>query len=896
MSQQYYTLVTNIGAARIAKATALGTVVNFTHMAVGDGGGQAVTPAATMTELKREVYRAHVNLLQIDEQNQNQIIAELLIPEEEGDFTIREVGLFAANGDLIAVGNLPDNYKPRASSGTASQQIVRMIIQVDNTGAVGIKVDPAVVLATRDFVTREINSKISNCIVRINSIEALRAYRGHADVVFVESYYGDGGAGGGIFIRRGGGDEDGGLVIVSDAGVKWRRDTSDVITPFDFGARGDGQTDDTAAFEALERVVAHRRVDLSGKVFKVARNFKGNHYVCGTLTVSRNQDFANGQPMSAQSLLGNGLGSLLTMVKTHPDIRPGRAARSIMQGAAQDPRSGDWWILQPYTDVPDDAGDTIEASVLVRYPAKYAGAGEIEHVQVSEASAYFGHQCIGINYHNGQRYFWATGGMAKKTKRQLYVVRFQIGADNRIENLSEYTMFSDGLHNGDGNNCLAVSPCGQFIAVTCKYTDSNRWICRVWRMSDLNHGGDNTNNWLYEFPLRSHGLPVQSIALDGNYIYVLHGGDAAKANVYSVFAIDGNHIMDYTGDGTGKDKMAELARKGYNEYYEPEAFAVANIGGQLVLTQWIMLGKKDNHHACAVYAMRPLLPNVAMYPTTHLAAAAVVPKDYIVQVDAAGADKKVLWSGYDGNTFVRACNNGNYIGLTTVNDESKSRKFGVCTYSGGGAITFYNKEDLGGASENLGILRLAGAISESYLDIGRTEVYPSHTDKASLGKANKRWTQVFAQSGVIATSDERLKQDIGSIPDAVIEAWRAVGWCQFRWRDAVAEKGAGARYHTGLIAQSIKAAFDAHGLDAQDYGLLCYDQWPETPAREAVVDEHGNVLEQAVEHQPTGERWSVRIDECLVLEAESNRRLVQDLSDRLNKLERRRKRAEVDHD
>lgn len=152
MNQQYYTIVTSAGTARIAKATALGTVVGLTHMAVGDGGGKAVTPSADMVSLKREVYRANVNLLQIDENNRNQIIAELLIPEEEGDFTIREVGLFAADGTLIAVGNLPDNYKPRANSGTASQQIVRMVIQVDNTGAVALKIDPAVVLATREFV------------------------------------------------------------------------------------------------------------------------------------------------------------------------------------------------------------------------------------------------------------------------------------------------------------------------------------------------------------------------------------------------------------------------------------------------------------------------------------------------------------------------------------------------------------------------------------------------------------------------------------------------------------------------------------------------------------------------------------------------------------------------
>lgn len=162
MSQQYYTLVTNIGAARIAKATALGTVVNLSQMAVGDGGGQPITPSATATALTREVYRASLNMLEVDENNQKQVIAELLIPEEEGDFTIREVGLFDNNNNLIAIGSIADSYKPRLSSGTASQQIIRMVIQIDNTDAVGIKVDPAVVLATREYVEKLINKKFKD--------------------------------------------------------------------------------------------------------------------------------------------------------------------------------------------------------------------------------------------------------------------------------------------------------------------------------------------------------------------------------------------------------------------------------------------------------------------------------------------------------------------------------------------------------------------------------------------------------------------------------------------------------------------------------------------------------------------------------------------------------------
>ena len=131
---------------------------------------------------------------------------------------------------------------------------------------------------------------------------------------------------------------------------------------------------------------------------------------------------------------------------------------------------------------------------------------------------------------------------------------------------------------------------------------------------------------------------------------------------------------------------------------------------------------------------------------------------------------------------------------------------------------------------------------------------------------------------------ERIGYGFAENP-AGIGGGRSVQWQQYRWRDAVAEKHAGARYHNGLIAQSIKSAFEAAGLDAQDYGLLCYDQWPAAEARDEVLDEDGNVIEPSVAYQPAGERWGVRMDECLALEAESNRRLIADLAKRIEKLE-----------
>lgn len=105
MSAKFYTLLTEIGAAKLASAAALGVPLKITHMAVGDGGGVLPTPSAQQTALVAEKRRAALNMLYIDPQNSSQIIAEQVIPETEGGWWIREVGLFDETGALIAVGN-----------------------------------------------------------------------------------------------------------------------------------------------------------------------------------------------------------------------------------------------------------------------------------------------------------------------------------------------------------------------------------------------------------------------------------------------------------------------------------------------------------------------------------------------------------------------------------------------------------------------------------------------------------------------------------------------------------------------------------------------------------------------------------------------------------------------
>ncbi|MBS2883516.1 MULTISPECIES: phage tail protein [Enterobacteriaceae] len=152
MSTKFYTLLTDIGAAKLASAAALGVPLKITHMAVGDGGGTLPTPDAKQTALVNEKRRAALNMLYIDPQNSSQIIAEQVIPENEGGWWIREVGLLDESGALIAVGNCPESYKPQLAEGSGRTQTVRMVLITSSTDNITLKIDPAVVLATRKYV------------------------------------------------------------------------------------------------------------------------------------------------------------------------------------------------------------------------------------------------------------------------------------------------------------------------------------------------------------------------------------------------------------------------------------------------------------------------------------------------------------------------------------------------------------------------------------------------------------------------------------------------------------------------------------------------------------------------------------------------------------------------
>jgi phage-related tail fiber protein len=152
----YKTIHTAYGLAKVASAEATGTPIVLTHMAVGDGNGNPVTPNQGQTALVRELYRDTVNRVYQDPDDLLMFTAELVVPAAEGGFTVRECGIFDADGGLFAVANIPDTYKPTDAEGAFSDMVVRLQFKVSNADVITLQIDPNVAVATQAWIVNNI--------------------------------------------------------------------------------------------------------------------------------------------------------------------------------------------------------------------------------------------------------------------------------------------------------------------------------------------------------------------------------------------------------------------------------------------------------------------------------------------------------------------------------------------------------------------------------------------------------------------------------------------------------------------------------------------------------------------------------------------------------------------
>jgi hypothetical protein len=148
----YTALLTTLGLAKIADALANDTSVNITTGKIGDGNGNPVTPNASWTDLVREVYSDTLTHIDVDPGDSSRVFAELVVPADEGGWTIREVGLYDTEGDLIAVAAFPAVYKPTAAEGATLDLIIRLVLDVSNASAITLQVDTSIIVASRSWV------------------------------------------------------------------------------------------------------------------------------------------------------------------------------------------------------------------------------------------------------------------------------------------------------------------------------------------------------------------------------------------------------------------------------------------------------------------------------------------------------------------------------------------------------------------------------------------------------------------------------------------------------------------------------------------------------------------------------------------------------------------------
>lgn len=149
----------------------------------------------------------------------------------------------------------------------------------------------------------------------------------------------------------------------------------------------------------------------------------------------------------------------------------------------------------------------------------------------------------------------------------------------------------------------------------------------------------------------------------------------------------------------------------------------------------------------------------------------------------------------------------------------------------------------------------------------------------SLGSGIRRWSQIFAGTATINTSDGRVKTDISGLEEAEKRvAQKLKGMMRrFRYTEAVVEKeanGETARWHFGVVAQEVQQAFADEGLDAHEYGLFCHDKWdteykPVMATKTVIDDETGQEIEMEYDTGEKevslqgGDRYGIRYEELL---------------------------------
>lgn len=654
---------------------------------------------------------------------------------------------------------------------------------------------------------------------------------------------------------------------------------SDFITPLDFGAKGDGTTNDTDAFTALESKVTGADISLVGKTYNVTALPNGNRYYNGFFNFNGvkyaaiydffraglERDFLN--PLRDFSEFTRGGGALLA----GNFKAAGSGAGNVVQSFLAD-NVNRYFYSQYITG----AGQ----AVINRFPMTELGGDEIKADAYSLPSDYIGHQGLGIEYQAGGSVklwgsiAWAEVGTATIYSRGTKACRFnppKSAGENLDTGIEIFNLFPEVADSSQAVS-VCVSYSGRFLIA--KFNESgNSFRVRVFRLADFTSAGDYSKKYLHEFVIDlsrdiAGGVTraLQGIACDDRYIYFLATGTGYDEK-HSIYITDllGNLVHELRDFELGK----EIGKAVGTLFYEPESLFFMELNGAPKLCVQIATGDTTGARLCHVVAINArqswwfptgtgagdfggvAIDNDARVINTQGAGVlSLYPsgrsQDTIARAgtaqralarfsdDTAGANISILKSRGTKVKQSKSVLPGDTISTWSFLADNGNLDYDAAAI---GSRVAYIAVDIAedstataAGNENLGlkgVIRLMVCQDSATSRNGRglyitTEAFLPSVDNAfSFGSGTRRLKEIFAATGTITTSDENLKTEIEEIPQAVFEAWGKVNFNLFKFKDAVKEKGEKARKHVGLIAQKVVAAFESVGLNAFDFGLIC---------------------------------------------------------------------------
>lgn len=396
------------------------------------------------------------------------------------------------------------------------------------------------------------------------------------------------------------------------------------ISMVEYGAVGDGTTDDSAAFALLEANISGQRINLQGKTYKIdsisryANDYYNGYFKVGNSLITANGEFKLYGMRTTTPINIKRDAQVSTSREIYNLIKDGLSKNNVVQGFAVDEVNG-----YVYTHHITSTGYNHEVAIINRYNLLDEGTNTA--IDYCTEAPGIGHQGISVQYmDDGSTKLWGASpytnvpgnhGTEDSAVRYTYVPSSE-GVINDIETFQVFPKSTRG-----GSSSPTVSYCGNYLVVETSGTvngKSGNWI-RVFDIHKMTVAGDYSNQYLSEFFVSvTHGtgdVALQSMVCDGAYIYILAGNsDINNDMTIAVYNMVGELVTEHRKLKVGKSTAANL---GSGVFYEPEGMAIATINGTPRILLQIAMddgGTRD----CRVYALgdnTPIIKGVENKPS-----------------------------------------------------------------------------------------------------------------------------------------------------------------------------------------------------------------------------------------------------------------------------------------